>query len=304
MPYEINITMNEKIDLIKGAVQSANTITPDNTNLPNTGNFIGEALENDEKINCLMSMAKPEITVLVGFVGYGKTSFIASCYHRLLSEGKIGEYTFYDSDTLTGFERRVYLRRISPQYDDITPQTKRTIRGEPHLLTFRLSHPKYGDKVVVISDHSGEDYDDYRNKKANLDKDTLLKNADRILFFVDCEKLIKDGRLGMQNKFSQLIQNMHEMSSFKQGVKIQFIFNKVDLTEDNKEKYQQEKKRFLDSMNAVLRLPIEKNMEVISNQVDSATIEFLLLDIIENTRKAFPEETDLSKLDWVKSILK
>lgn len=296
--------MNEKIDLIKGTVQSANTATQDNTNLPNTGNFIGEALENDAKINCLMSMAKPEITVLVGFVGYGKTSFIASCYHRLLSEGKIGEYTFYDSDTLTGFERRVYLRRLSSQYDDITPQTKRTIRGEPHLLTFRLSHPKHGDKVVVISDHSGEDYDDYRNKKANLDKDTLLKNADRILFFVDCEKLVKDGRLGMQNQYSQLIQNMHEMSSFKKGIKIQFIFNKVDLTEGNKEKYQQEKERFLNSMNAVLQLPVEKNMEVISNQVDSKTIEVLLLDIVENTRKAFPEETDFSKLDWVKSILK
>lgn len=304
MPYEINIAMNEKIDLIKGAVQSANTTIPDNTNLPNTGNFIGEALENDEKINCLMSMAKPEITILVGFVGYGKTSFIASCYHRLLSEGKIGEYTFYDSDTLTGFERRVYLRRISPKYDDITPQTKRTIRGEPHLLTFRLSHPKYGDKVVVISDHSGEDYDDYRNKKANLDKDTLLKNADRILFFVDCEKLVNDGRLGMQNQYSQLIQNMHEMSSFKNGVKIQFLFNKVDLTEGNKEKYQQEKERFLNSMNAVLQLPVEKNMEVISNQVDSKTIEVLLLDIVENARKAHPEETDFSKLDWVKSILK
>ena len=78
--------MNEKIDLIKGTVQAVNTVTTDDMELSNAGDFIGEALGNDEKINCLMSMAKPEITVLVGFVGYGKTSFIASCYHRLLTE--------------------------------------------------------------------------------------------------------------------------------------------------------------------------------------------------------------------------
>lgn len=296
--------MSEKIDLIKGAVQTATSIAPNDTKLSNSGSFIGEALENDEKINYLMAMAKPEITVLVGFVGYGKTSFIASCYHHLLTEGKIGEYTFYDSDTLTGFERRVYLRRVSNQYDDITPQTKRTIRGEPHLLTFRFSHPNKDDKVVVISDHSGEDYDDYRNKKINLDKDILLKNADRILFFVDCEKFVNNGRLSMQNQYYQLIHNMHEMSSFKDKVKIQFLFNKLDLTKGKEDKYQFEKKRFLDAMNEVLRLPLGNSVEVISNQVDNVTVENLLLDIIENTRKVIPNEGDFSELDWVKSMLK
>ena len=94
------------------------------------------------------------------------------------------------------------------------------------------------------------------------------------------------------------------MSSFKKDVKIQFLFNKMDLTEGNKDKYEYEKKRFLDAMNAVLQLPVGDNKEVISNQVDSKTVENLLLDIIENTRKVLPEENDFSELDWVKSILK
>lgn len=296
--------MSEKIDLIKGAVQPATSPTSNDIKSFNTDDFIGEALENDEKINHLMSIAKPEITVLVGFVGYGKTSFIASCYHHLLTEGKVGEYTFYDSDTLTGFERRVYLRRVSEQYDELTPQTKRTIRGEPHLLTFRFSHPIQGDKVVVISDHSGEDYDDYRNKKVNLDKDILLKNADRILFFVDCEKLINNERLSMQNQYIQLIQNMHEMSSFKKEVIIHFLFNKLDLTEGKEDKYQLEKKRFLDAMAKVLRLPVGDSVEVISNQVDNTSVRNLLLDIVKNTAKVILNENDFSELDWVKSILK
>lgn len=296
--------MSEKIDLIKGAVQTPYQNNSNNMKLSNVGDFIGEALGDDEKINCLMSTTKPEITVLVGFVGYGKTSFVASCYHLLLDRGKIGEYTFYDSDTLTGFERRIYLRRVSTEYDEITPQTKRTIRGEPHLLTFRFSHPTLGDKVVVISDHSGEDYDDYRNNKTNLEKDILLRNADRILFFVDCEKLVNNDRLRIQNQYTQLIQNMHEMSSFCKGVNIQFLFNKVDLTIGKEDKYKVEKQRFLDKMNDVLRLPVGENVEVISNQVDSGTVEKLLLDIIENTRPKNQSESDFSELDWVKSILK
>lgn len=301
---EINVAMSEKIDLIKSAVQTANQTIPNNTESLSEGNFIGEALENDKKINCLISSAKPEITVLVGFVGYGKTSFVASCYHLALTNGKVGEYVFYDSDTLTGFERRVYLRRVSDKYEPITPQTKRTIRGEPHLLTLRFSHPEQGDKVVILSDHSGEDYDEYRNKKASLEEDLLLKNADRILFFVDCGKLVNNGRLHMQNQYTQLIQNMHEISVLRERVQIQFLFNKVDLTQGKEEKYQQEKERFLNTMNGILRLPINESVEVISNQVDSKTVENLLLDIISKTRTMSHSENEFSELDWVKSILK
>lgn len=297
--------MSEKMDLIKGAVQASNNDKLDNMTSYNEGIFIGEALGDDEKINSLMSSTKPEIIVLVGFVGYGKTSFVASCYHILLTEGRIGEYTFYDSDTLTGFERRIYLRRLSSIYDDITPMTKRTIRGEPHLLTFRFSHPGKEDKVMVISDHSGEDYDKYRDNKSNLKKDILLKNADRIFFFVDCEKLVNNQRLAIQNYYSQLIQNMHEMESFKNGVLIQFLFNKIDLvTADKENKFHEEKRKFLEKMASVLQLPIGESIEVISNQVEDKSVEGLLLDIIENTRPSNQGEGDFLELDWVKTMLK
>lgn len=297
--------MSEKMNLIKGAVQASNNDKLDNMTSYNEGIFIGEALGDDEKINSLMSSTKPEIIVLVGFVGYGKTSFVASCYHILLTEGRIGEYTFYDSDTLTGFERRIYLRRLSSIYDDITPMTKRTIRGEPHLLTFRFSHPGKEDKVMVISDHSGEDYDKYRDNKSNLEKDILLKNADRIFFFVDCEKLVNNQRLAIQNYYSQLIQNMHEMESFKNGVLIQFLFNKIDLvTADKENKFHEEKRKFLEKMASVLQLPIGESIEVISNQVEDKSVEGLLLDIIENTRPSNQGEGDFLELDWVKTMLK
>ena len=104
--------MSEKIELIKGAVESANLPSHSKNDTSNMGYFIGEALENDEKINCIMATTKPEITILVGFVGYGKTSFIASCYHLLLTEGKVGDYVFYDSDTLTGLEFEEFVKEL------------------------------------------------------------------------------------------------------------------------------------------------------------------------------------------------
>ena len=296
--------MSEKLDLIRSAVQPANN-KQDVEMSSNEFFFIGEAMGDDEKINCLMSSTKPDITVLVGFVGYGKTSFVASCYHLLLSEGKIGEYTFYDSDTLTGFERRVYLRRLSSIYEDITPMTKRTIRGEPHLLTFRFSHPEKEDRVVVISDHSGEDYDKYRDNKGSLENDVLLKNADRILFFVDCEKLLNNQRLAIQNHYSQLIQNMHEMGSFKKGVLIQFLFNKIDLvTADKNKKFQDEKGKFLEKIYSILQLPVGDSIEVISNQVDNNSLRKILFDIVGNTKSDSTRESDFLELDWVKTMLK
>ena len=298
--------MSDKIDLIKGTSQVVGHYsTPTNEDVSQAGIFIGEALGDDEKINSLMSTTKPEITILVGFVGYGKTSFVASCYHRVLTEGKIGDYTFYDSDTLTGLERRLYLRRVCDEYESVIPQTQRTIRGAPHLLTFRFSHPQNGDKVVVMSDHSGEDYEDYINVKNKLRNDILLKNADRILFFVDCEKLINNERLTMQRKYLQLIKNMIEMSSFKENVKIQFLFNKFDLIAGKEESYKKQRESFLKKMADELgTLEIGQCYEVVSKLTDKKYIEKMFLEIIENTISENNKDDNFSGLDWVKNILK
>lgn len=57
-------------------------------------------------------------------------------------------------------------------------------------------------------------------------------------------------------------------------------------------------------MNDVLRLPIGESVEVISNQVDSETVENLLLDIVANTKLNIQSENDSSEFDWVKLMLK
>ena len=296
--------MDNKLDLIKGAVSSV--AQPNEKELSNMGTFIGEALDDDAKINLINAKQKPEVTVLVGFVGYGKTSFVASCYHTLLTTGGIGGFTFFDSDTLVGLERRLYLRRCSEQNIDLVPETKRTLRGEPYLLTFRLSHPEEGEKVVVFSDHSGEDYQEYKDKKAKLDTDVLLRNADRLLFFVDCQKLLSQDYLTMRSQYLQLIQNMKEYSCIRDTARIQFVFNKYDLVAGKENSYQKRKESFLTDMSALVGRELTVNPQIVSNQVqNNESVLALLQDIVTNTIVEDNNQTNVSnELDWVKDMLR
>lgn len=135
------MTMESNLDLLQNNVEKHReaAAVPQTTVQNDNSVFIGEALNDDEKLNLLMTDTKPYITILVGFEGYGKTSFVATCYHIMLTDGGIGEYKFCDSDTLVGLERRSFMRRFNAAMESVPPSTKRTIRGEAHLLTFHLS---------------------------------------------------------------------------------------------------------------------------------------------------------------------
>lgn len=294
--------MDGKMDILKGTV-GVNMPTINNESVD--GKFIGEALEDDAKINSLMTNHKPEIIALVGFVGYGKTSFIASFYHTLLRDGKIHDYKLFDSDTLTGLERRLFLRRYREELSAVAPNTIRTIRGEPHLLTFHLSSPQKGEKVIVISDHSGEDYQEYVDTKVKLDNDILLRNANRIIFFVDCGKLLTADMMSMRQNYLTLITNMKEYSVLSPDVKIQFLFNKIDLTEGKKDIYKSKKESFLSKMSEVLGFEITDTPEVISNQFNNKAVLDVFYDLIDNT--SIPptiDNAEINQLDWAKNFLK
>ena len=107
--------MESNLDLLQNNVEKHReaVAVPQTTVQNDNSVFIGEALNDDEKLNLLMTDTKPYITILVGFEGYGKTSFVATCYHIMLTDGGNGEYKFCDSDTLVSLERRSFLRRFN-----------------------------------------------------------------------------------------------------------------------------------------------------------------------------------------------
>jgi hypothetical protein len=266
--------------------------------------FISDAIGDDEKLNEIETESKPEVVVLVGFPGYGKTSFVATCYQLLLQNGKIDDYEFYDSDTFIGLERRVYARRISETND--TPITKRTLRGESHLLTFRFKHPILGDKVVVFSDRSGENYKDYAYKTDSIISDKLIKYADRLLFFINCEDLIDHSFMTLKDDYDCLLRNMVANKIPSMGTTIDLLFNKNDLVnEDNKGRFETNKKSLIGLFTSLLKENSFSEYSIVSNDIKNTTnLKSLFLEIVSHTNNK-KEKVNDSKLniDWVKDII-
>mgnify|MGYP000168865072 FL=1 len=265
------MTMESNLDLLQNNVgkHTEAAAVPESTVQNDNSVFIGEALNDDEKLNLLMTDTKPYITILVGFEGYGKTSFVATCYHILLTDGGIGEYKFCDSDTLVGLERRSFLRRFNAAMESVPSTTKRTIRGEAHLLTFHLS--KDGkEKITIFSDHSGEDYRTYANQKDEIKNDVLIQNADRILFFVDIPSLLDNKFLRMTEEYKNLLTNMKSAGIFRQQTKIMLLFNKIDIVNDDteKERYEEKKKVLIPIFAFIIGINNIQTIELTSNNID------------------------------------
>ena len=302
------MTMESNLDLLQNNVEKHTkaAAVPETTVQNDNSVFIGEALNDDEKLNLLMTDTKPYITILVGFEGYGKTSFVATCYHIMLTDGGIGEYKFCDSDTLVGLERRSFLRRFNAAMESVPSTTKRTIRGEAHLLTFHLSKDG-NEKITIFSDHLGEDYRTYANQKDEIKNDVLIQNADRILFFVDIPSLLDAKCLPMIENYKNLLSNMKSAGIFRQQTKTTLLFNKIDIVNDDakKERYE-EKKKFLIP---IFRSIIEKNeietIELTSNNIDkSDDLKSLLQDIAQSDGIQTWIDNNESDLDWVKKFIK
>lgn len=267
--------------------------------------FIGEALSEDEKLNLLMTDTKPYITILVGFEDYGKTSFVATCYNLLLRDGGIGKYRFCDSDTLVGLERRSFLRRYSEALTDIPPTTKRTIRGEAHLLTFHLSKDNV-EKITIFSDHSGEDYRNYADKKGEIEKDALIQNADRILFFINVPFLLGSDYLNMYQYYRNLLSNMKSANIFREQTQMALLFNKIDtLEEANKQRYESKKQKIIELFIDQTGKEDFKVIELTSNNIeDSDKLKQLLQDIADSNSNQQWMSNAESDLDWVKQFIK
>ena len=267
--------------------------------------FIGEALSEDEKLNLLMTDTKPYITILVGFEGYGKTSFVATCYNLLLRDGKIGNYRFCDSDTLVGLERRSFLRRYNETLEGISPTTKRTIRGEAHLLTFHFTKDK-NEKITIFSDHSGEDYRNYANKQDEIEKDILIQNADKILFFIDIPSLLDKGYLSMYTNYRNLLTNMKSAQIFRERTQTILLFNKIDtLEDDKKQRFEGKKQKIVELFSDNVGTKNFKIIELTSNNIEhSDNLQQLLREIVEsNSSQQWMTNAD-SDLEWVKQFIK
>ena len=277
--------------------------------IPDTSQYYCDAM-NDGNINMVLNNVKPELIVLIGFSSYGKSTFVGSLYYYLLTKGDVGGYELYDSDTFSGFERRLYLRNIK---NDETAKSKtlRTEEEDEYLLTLTFYNPSLKEKKqLIISDRAGETYKKYVDIKDHIKKDESLPRAQRVLIMMDSTQLqtrwdVQEGR------FRQLFAGLKECGKMPKEASFTLLFNKIDLVRGNaelKSAYESEKDTGVNFFRTELELSEEKLdvREIDSKHMHNNTeFETLVSDLIKKDDTSKAEEQRLKKsLDWVGEKLK
>ena len=277
--------------------------------IPDTSQYYCDAM-NDGNINMVLNNVKPELIVLIGFSSYGKSTFVGSLYYYLLTKGDVGGYELYDSDTFSGFERRLYLRNIK---NDETAKSKtlRTEEEDEYLLTLTFYNPSLKEKKqLIISDRAGETYKKYVDIKDHIKKDESLPRAQRVLIMMDSTQL-QTGWDVQEGRFRQLFAGLKECGKMPKEASFTLLFNKIDLVRGNaelKSAYESEKDTVVNFFRTELELGEEKLdvREIDSKHIHNNTeFETLVSDLIKKDDTSKAEEQRLKKsLDWVGEKLK
>ena len=253
---------------------------------------------NEHNVNKIADGSRLNIVAIVGFVDYGKTTFVSTLYHQLLTNVEFCDHVMYDSDTFIGFERRFLIRSLNTPMEETS---KRTIKGEDSLLALSLDSKENGRYRLILSDKSGEDYADFTGSEEEIKDYVILSLAHHILFFIDTEKLLHS-MASVKYSYNGLVKDLvgHKMISNKNRVSL--VFNKHDMVGDQEETYKENKKIMIDFFEDVF-----KGMMVHQYEIDStgasdhfASMSKLCKDIMSLTNQV---EKTTDDLNWVKKEL-
>lgn len=216
------------------------------------GSFRYDALR-DVDVNNLVSDSRPTLITLFGISECGKTTFVGSLFAILRRRPSLLKTTFIDSDTLTGFERRVHQRFLS---EDGQSVTQRTQRKAGSILNAVLGD-EHGNNphMFVISDLSGEIYLDAISDKSVVVQQMAVKYADKLVIFTDIEPLLKAKSYNSyKENFHSLLARFKENNMLPAGAEVYVALNKTDLVEaaaidaaknENGETDEEKKKEFI-----------------------------------------------------------
>lgn len=179
---------------------------------------------NEQNINQVADGKAIVRVVLVGFEEFGKSTFASSLYYNFFTKESFCDHALYDSETYSGFERRILIRRM-----DVAPdiKSKRTIKGENPLLVMSLKSEATGKYKLVISDRSGEDYSQFAGTQEEIADNQLLKAADHVIFFVDSEKMTENfGKL--RYLYKNFLSELVNKDLLGKNAQVKVVFNKYD----------------------------------------------------------------------------
>lgn len=239
--------------------------------------FYGDAL-NDTNINDIVEDTVPHVVVLIGFPEYGKSTFVSSLYHAVMTTGVIGKYKFIDSDTLLGFERRAHIRREEVKVDK---RLDRTEMYADYFLSLLFENTQTGQKVkLILSDRSGEDYKQYGKVEAQINADQSLRHAGHFLFFLDASTVASGDFLEMQSYLNLLLPRMKKYGAFTEQKRVDIVFNKKDLvSQEMATDYASNKatvEKMIKNVSQVNEVKELESLHIPTNEVCNQFFEYLL----------------------------
>lgn len=254
--------------------------------------------KNQSQLNDFIDSAKPRLVALVGFAGYGKSTFIGSLYQFLIENLSYCGYSLVDSDTYVGFERRVFLRRSN---DDNTSDTKRTVLGENDILHLKLRDGKGHYHDVLVSDKAGETYAKFTSSDFEIEKDIVLAKADLVIFFVDAEE--DSGLLTAHNlivdKYRNLLRRLSAKHKLETNTRYVIAFTKIDqvVTDSKKSKLAERKQKICAEFTSLLGCEPKKVYEVNSKSDSDKQLKELFEKVLQPNDRGEIQKN----LDWVKA---
>lgn len=223
---------NEVVDLkLNGtggeATKSAQPELQEQENIE--GSYRYDSLK-DADVNNLVSDSRPTLITLFGVSECGKTTFVGSLFAILRRRPCLLKKTFIDSDTLTGFERRVHQRFLS---EDGQSVIQRTQRKAGSILNVVLGNEQGNNQhMFVISDLSGEIYWDAISDITIVQQQKAVKYADKLVIFADIEPLLKAKSYNSyKENFQSLLARFKENDMLPVGAEVYVALNKSDMVE-------------------------------------------------------------------------
>lgn len=255
---------------------------------------------NDTNINEVVGDEIPHVVILVGFPKYGKSTFVASLYHKVLTTGCVGDYMFVDSDTLAGFERRAQVRDIELKIKD---RIDRTPVYADYFLSMLFVHSLTKKRIkLVLSDRSGENYLRYAKSETDINQDLVLKNAVHIIFFLDASKIASDKMFDLQDDLSDLILRMNKYGAFDGEKFVDIVYNKADTlqNEETKELFRSNAENIENIISK--KTQINKKFEISSlNAENEGLNNFFKYLLSGSTDESCIDEALLQQINWVKN---
>ena len=239
------------------------------------------------------------INLIIGGNGVGKTTFVSSLYYQFLINVEFCNHIMNDSDTYVGFEKRLLIRTTKTPLDE---NQKRTLKGENSLVSMTLK-PKDGDAFkFVISDKSGEDYQDFSLEAGDAKDNKILSVANQILLFVDSDILLNKVS-NVNFHYKGLLDELAKSNLIKPSTALRIVFNKIDEVPDDETtiiKFEGLKTEFEKMVKGYF-----PNNTILKSQVDStgASDDFKSIkELCQDLLALNTHEGDKAKeiLDWVK----